>query len=169
VAAAGLLVFALAGVAFAHGPQGGYQGDGAFCSDTVSELLGLTPEEIQAQRYEGKSLVEIAQAQGVSEDALVVAIMVVKEAAIEQKVEDGILTQEQADLMLQQMEQRTYEAVNRTTLGPFDSPGGKGYGQFGEGAGPGLMRHWGNHVGPGACYRETGLGIGPGGMHRWGR
>lgn len=161
IALAGLLVVSVAGVAMAQDPAdtddmpaycglgwGRSHGHGATSSETVSELSGLTPEEIQAQRQEGKSLVEIAAAQGVSEDALVEAIMAAKTEFIQQRVEAGTLTQEQADLILEQMEQRTLQAVNRTTVGPPD---------------------WSRGNGRGACSGETGLGSGPGGMHRWGR
>ena len=156
----GLLIVGFTVPAFAHGPgntgnvaqdcwgepgEGGYHGHGAIHSDTVSELLGLTPEEIQVQRQEGKSLVEIAATQGVTEDALVDAITAAKEEAIQQRVEDGTLTQEQADLMLQQMTQRTAEMVNRTTFGPPEDRGTCGYGEPGQGISPGAMNHWGGH------------------------
>lgn len=49
----------------------GFQGEGAVCSETVSELLGLTPEELCELRQEGKSLAEIAAEQGVTVDELV--------------------------------------------------------------------------------------------------
>jgi hypothetical protein len=147
LAVTGLLVASFAGVALAADPtdadaasdcpffgerQGqsgmhGFHGEGT--SDAISGILGLTTEEIQAQRLEGKSLVEIAAAQGVSEDVLVAAIMVVKTEAIQQRVADGTLTQERATLMLQNMEQATIQSVNRTTVGPFANGGG-GCGQF---------------------------------------
>ncbi len=179
---AGILAVAIAGAALADGPTtvngeaedycgqgwGGYHGHGAICSETVSELQGLPHEEIEAQRREGKSLVEIAEAQGVSEDALVEAVLDAKREALQQRVEDGILTQEQANLMLQQMEQRTVQMVNRVTVGPPDDRGGCGYGESGDGTGPGAMRHWGQRGGQGTCYGESGLGTGPGGMNRWG-
>ncbi len=176
---AGILAATITGVAFADDPVGGdaeveaycgqgcggYHGHGAICSETVSELLGLTHEEIEAQRHEGKSLVEIAEIQGVSEDALVEAILDAKSKAVQQRVEDGILTQEQVDLMLQQMEQRTIQMVNRITVGPPDDRGVCGYGEVGAGTGPGMMRHWGQQGGRGTCYGETGLRTGPSGMN----
>jgi hypothetical protein len=179
---AGILAVAITGAAFADDPAGvngegeaycgqggsGYHGHGAICSDTVGELLGLTHEEIEEQRHEGKSLVEIAGAQGVSEDALVEAILDAKRESVQQMVEDGTLTQEQANLMLQQMEQRTIQMVNRVTVGSPDSRGGCGYGEAGAGTGPGMMRHWGQQGGQGTCYGETGLGTGSGDMNRWG-
>ncbi len=141
LAVTGLLVASFAGVALAAGPtdadadgvcpyfgevQGqwgmhGFHGEGTI--EAVSGILGLTAEEIQAQRLEGKSLVEIAAAQGVSEDALVAAIMAVKTEAIQQRVADGTLTQEQATLMLQNMEQATILSLSRTTVGPFANGG----------------------------------------------
>jgi hypothetical protein len=142
LAVTGLLVASFAGVALAAGPadadadgdcpffgerqgQGGMHGfHGEGTSDAVSELLGLTAEDIQAQRLEGKSLVEIAAAQGVTEDALVAAIMAVKTEAVQQRVADGTLIQEQATLMLENMEQATIQSVNRTTVGPFGHGGG---------------------------------------------
>ena len=146
LAVTGLLVASFAGVVLADGPAAA-DADGVFCpyfgerlgeggmhgfhgegtNEAVSGILGLTAEEIQAQRLEGKSLVEIAAAQGVSEDALVAAIMAVKTEAIQQRVADGTLTQEQATLMLQNMEQATILSVNRTTVGPFAN-GGQGAG-----------------------------------------
>lgn len=167
--ATGLLVFSFAGIAQADGPNdaddcpcglGGPYGLGATHSEAVSELLGLTHEEIETQRHEGKSLVEIAAAQGVSEDALVEAIMAVKKEAIQQRVEAGILTQEKANLMLQQMEQRTHQTVNRTSVGPPEWSGGSGNGN-GNGNGRGAYR--------GKMGNGNGQGAGMPSWPRWGR
>ena len=145
----------------------GFHGEEGVCVDAASELLGLTHEEICEQRQEGKSLVEIATAQGISEDELVEAIMATKREAVQSGVEDGTLTPEQAELILQQMEQRTRLAVNKTTTGPAEEWRGSGYGQSGEGMGSGMMNRWGVRNGQGFCGDEE-LGTGPGGMHRWG-
>ena len=129
----------------------GFHGEGAACSETVSELLGLTPEELCELRQEDKSFAEIAAEQGVSVDELVEAIMAEKTAAVQARVDDGTLTQEQADLMIQHMVERTELAVNRATPGPVE---------------------WrmGGQNGKGACYGSAGrMGTGPGGMHQWGR
>jgi predicted DNA-binding protein YlxM (UPF0122 family) len=102
------------------GEMGGYHGIGHVVHesiDAVSELLGLSPEEIREERESGKSLVEIAEEQGVSEDALIEAIMAAPKEAIEQKVEDGILTQEQADHLLERLEQIVQHEVNREEPG----------------------------------------------------
>ncbi len=107
--------------------------------DAVSELLGLSPEEIREERKLGKSLVEIAEEQGVSEDALIEAIMAAPKEAIEQKVEDGILTQEQADQMIERLEQRVIWRINRTDIVPIGYREYNGGGQYAEGAAFGMV------------------------------
>jgi len=169
----GVLAATFTGAALAAGPPevddeeqsycgagwGGWQ-EGATCSEIVGDLLGLTHEEIEAQRHEGKSMVEIAAAQGVTEDTLVEAILAAKKEAIQEKVEAGILTQEQSDRMFQQMEQRTIEAVNRTTVGPVGPH---------EDRGAGAMRYGVSQGGHGSFDDDTELGTGPGLMRGWGR
>jgi len=151
------------GVGF-HGRGAGYLG-----SDAAADLLGLTPEALHEQRLEGKSLTEIAAEQGISEDELVNAIMATKTTAVQALVADGSLTQEQADLMLQQMEENTRLAVNRTTVGAPEWAGtcgyGNSYGQSGQGIGPGMMQRWGTDSGAGA--RNGGARFGGGMMGRW--
>ncbi len=142
----GVLAATFSGAALAAGPPevddeeqsycgagwGGWQ-EGVTCSEIVGDLLGLTHEEIEALRHEGKSMVEIAAAQGVTEDTLVEAILAAK--------------QEQSDRMFQHMGQRTSEAVNRTTEGPFGPREDRGAGAMRDdtelGAGRGLMHGWG--------------------------
>jgi len=78
--------------------------------DTAAETLGLTPEELFAELHAGKSLAEIAEARGVDVqtvyDAMDVARDEAMQQAIQQAVEDGRLTQEQADQMLERLENR---------------------------------------------------------------
>jgi len=159
VGVAAIMALTLGGTVFADSPEetvdeeqsycgagwGGWQG-GATCSDIVGDLLGLTHEEIEAQRHEGKSMVEIAAAQGVTEDALVEAILAAK--------------QEQSDRMFQHMEQRTTEAINRTEAGPIGLQ---------ENRGAGAMRYGVSQGGHRSFDDDTELGTGPGLMRGWGR
>ncbi len=132
----------------------GLQGEGVACSEIVSELLGLTPEELCELRQEGKSLAEIAAEQGVTVDELVEAIMAEKTAAVQARVDNGTLTQEQAGLMIQQRAERTEQAVSRTTTGPTEL-------------------RMGGQNGMGACYGSAGMvtctGTGMGAINKWGR
>jgi len=93
--------------------------------DTAAETLGLTPEELFAELQAGKSLAEIAEEQGVEVEEVYDAVSAARAEAIpeaiEQAVEDGTLTQEQADWMLEGLEQGFF-------------PGGRGFGRgWGEG------------------------------------
>ncbi|MCG2767042.1 MAG: hypothetical protein ABIK79_16615 [Chloroflexota bacterium] len=76
----------------------------AMVHDTISELLGLTPEEIRAEREAGKSLPEIAAEQGFSEEDLNEAFVNARAEALQEAVESGSITQEQADRMMERME-----------------------------------------------------------------
>lgn len=166
---AGVLVLSFGGAALAHGSadtdetmegcwgQSGW-GHGAIWSEEVSDLLGLTPEEILAQRQEGNSLVEIAATQGINEDALVEAILAGRADAMQQGIDAGYFTDEQVDEMLEWMEQNVRQSVNRTDFGPPENGATGGYGWMEQHMGTGAMGQWG----------EAGMGYGHGGMHRSG-
>jgi len=94
--------------------------------DTAADVLGLTPVELFAELHDGKSLEEIAETQGVDMEDVQGAVQAAglegRKEAIEQAVEDGTLSQEQADWMLEGMEKGFF-------------PGGRGFrgGGFGHG------------------------------------
>jgi hypothetical protein len=103
------------GGGWGHGGFGpgdfGWAGGGQWTVfDTAAEALGMTPEELFAELHAGKSLDEIAEAKGVDvqtvHDAMNVARDEARKQAIQQAVEDGRLTQEQADQMLEKQENR---------------------------------------------------------------
>jgi len=101
----------------------------------IAEQLGLTVEELAAARDEGTHIYDLAEEQGIDMDTLMTAVSDARAAAFEQAVADGLLTQEQADLLLSQQ-------------GPhFGGPGGHG--------GPGGRGMHGGHGGP------HGGGMGP--------
>ena len=85
----------------------------------VTDLLGLTADELRTLRSEGKSLVEIAATKGVSEDTLVAAILKAHQEALTAVVTAGRITQAQADLALENMELRIRAMVESTGVGPF--------------------------------------------------
>ena len=86
--------------------------------EELQALLGMTAEEIQAERLAGNSLVEIAQAKGVSEEKLIETILNAKKANLTELVDEGKLTQAQADYMIKQMQTRVETMVERTSVGP---------------------------------------------------
>ena len=108
--------------------------------DEVATLLGMTAEQIQAERQAGDSLAQIAQSKGVNADELIETILAAKKAAIQQAVTAGDLSQAQADLMIERMSSMVKLMVERTTTGPMmrggsGMMGGQGRGMFGQGLG----------------------------------
>ena len=97
--------------------------------DAAAEALDLTATELFEQLYSGKTLEEIAEAQGVDLDTVQDAIDATRtqamKDAIAQAVEDGKITQDQADWMLEGLE-------NGYTMGiggmgnDMGGPGGRG-------------------------------------------
>ena len=97
----------------------GIKGNGVACSDTVNDLLGLTADECRVLCQEGNSLTEIAALQGVTVDELEEAMIAEKAAVIQAKVDGGTLTQEQADLLIQQIVEKTQLTIDGTTNCPI--------------------------------------------------
>ena len=123
-----------------HGWHGS-QGRGVACGEAVSDLLGMPSEERCELRQDGMSLADIAAEKGVTIDELVEAIMAERTAWVQARVDDGTLTQERADSMIEHMTERTELAVSRTTSGPVEwrmgGQGGKGTRFAGVGMGNG--------------------------------
>jgi uncharacterized membrane protein len=89
----------------------GWAGGGQWTMfDTAAEALELTPEELFAELHAGKGLDEIAEAKGVDVqtvyDAMSAARGEAMQQALQQAVEDGRITQEQADQMIERPENR---------------------------------------------------------------
>ena len=101
--------------------------------DEVATLLGMTAAEIQTARQAGKSLVVIADSKGVGEDKLISTILDAKKADLAKLVDEGKLTQVQADLMVEHMQTQVKTMVERTTVGPMQGRQGMGQMQSGMG------------------------------------
>jgi hypothetical protein len=69
----------------------------------LADALGLTSEQLNAELASGKTLAQIAEARGVSQEQLAVALEKSVKAGLDTAVADGVLTQEQADWMLSHM------------------------------------------------------------------
>jgi hypothetical protein len=89
--------------------------------DTAAEALGLTPEELFTELHAGKSLEEVAEAQGTDIEAVQEALQAARAEAmrqrIEQAVEDGNMSQEQADWLLEGLE-KGFAPMGRDLRGP---------------------------------------------------
>lgn len=106
----------------------------------ISKTLGISEADLEAARKEGKSLKDIA---GDKRDELVAAMVAFETAKIDKAVADGKLTQEQADKMKANMQERTENRVDGKGPdgnGPRQRGGGPGGpGGSGEGAEPGAF------------------------------
>ena len=109
---------------------------GAPSSAAVATYLGLTQAELKAQLESGKSLAEIAKAQGKSVDGLKKALATEMQKKLDAAVKAGKLTQAQADEMQARMTEHLTDLVNGTGRGPGGHHGGmKGHGMFGPPSG----------------------------------
>jgi hypothetical protein len=110
---------------------------GARLVDIVADLTGLSVEEVQAQRAEGNSAAEIAEANGVSTETVVDEALAARKTILDAKVADGTITQEQADAAYAQMSQRVTERVSTEESGRPSWAGGGSASGRGMGGGQG--------------------------------
>ena len=101
------------------GPEGGFDGPGH---------LGLTEDELHEQLRAGKSLAEVAEAQGKSVDGLTEAILAGAKSGLAEAVANERLTQEQADAIYERLQSSIDDLVNGTLLGPGGGEFGPGFG-----------------------------------------
>lgn len=97
----------------------------------IAEELGMTVEDFQAARTEGKTIAEIAKEKGISVKELVKAVIDSRKNELTQLVKEGKLTQEQMDNMLKNMETRMEQSFEQNGTGPMLG-NGKGMGQRGN-------------------------------------
>lgn len=154
VAVTVLAVLGIAGLAFAQGNippayhygmmggRGGYgmmgscygmMGSGygamhAYMLPAFAEALGISPEELQSRLDGGETMWDVARAQGLSDEEVYQVMEAAHSQAIEQAVEAGVLTQEQAGWMDGHMEQMHGEGFapgschGSNAAGPSDRP-----------------------------------------------
>lgn len=146
ILASAVLLASLVGVAMAAAnttsSQPGYGlrlRAGSTTIDAVSKLLGIKPEDVRAQRQAGKSLLDIAKEKGVDAQKLKDTMLDSRKTLLQERVKDGTLTQEQADDILKQMQERITSCLEN---GGGHGPGFKG---------GGMMRHGAR----GGCWANT--------------
>jgi hypothetical protein len=89
--------------------------------DAAATALGMTPADLMTELQSGQTLADVAQAQGVNQDAVKQAIVDAKKAEIDAAVQAGRLTADQAAQMKQQIDQA---AANLDLTQPFGGRGG---------------------------------------------
>ncbi|MGE7272809.1 hypothetical protein ACQKK5_15285 [Brevibacillus panacihumi] len=114
------------------GKMGMGRGFGVFGqSEALLKLLGLEAEELKEAQKAGKSLAEIAEAQGVDKQPVIDLLVKEQAEKMAEAVTAGKLTQEQADKMSENARERVEEQV--TNPHPGKARGmGKGFFGFGQ-------------------------------------
>jgi len=129
----------------------GWHGMGLMAA--LAELTGLEPADLYAELQEGKTLLEVAQAHGVnSAEQLVEAVLASRAEALQQRVKAGYLTQEQANWMLEHMEEEMLEHLEAGVSPGFNC--WRFSNQPSPNAGPG---RWGGWHGGGQWMRGSTL------------
>lgn len=110
---------------------------GADVISTAAEAIGIEPSDLTQALRDGRSIAEVAEANGVQPSVVVDAIIAAGRERLDQAVQDGLLTQEQADERAADLEEHATDLVDGDLRLPF-----RGRPLFGH---PGL---WGFADGP---------------------
>ncbi len=94
------------------GREGGPGGHPGMGSAAAATFLGLTEAELRTQLMAGKSLADIAKAQGKTVAGLKAALAADTKKKLDAAVKAGRLTQAQEDEALKRMNERLDDAVN---------------------------------------------------------
>jgi hypothetical protein len=122
----------------------GFGGGSIATFDEIAKALNLTPTQLFEELHSGKTLSEIAEAQGVDlqkvQDTIKASQVQAMKDAIAQAVEDGKMTQEQADWLLEGLD-KGYMPMGRGHFGfgrkggHLDRGGMRGFGHWGPAPG----------------------------------
>jgi uncharacterized protein (DUF433 family) len=91
---------------------------GAGPIDVAAETIGIEPSELLTELRDGATIAEVAQEHGVEPQAVIDAIVAEQRDRLDQAVEDGLLTQDEADAGAADLEERATDLVN----GDLDLP-----------------------------------------------
>jgi hypothetical protein len=122
------------------GGRGGMMGGGQmheYVEQALADKLGMTKADVETALDGGKSMYQLAIDKGVKEADVTALLTEVHKTAFAKAVADGVMTQAQADLMLQNM------TANGFTGTPMQNGAGMMRGNRGGGRGQGgMMGGW---------------------------
>jgi Spy/CpxP family protein refolding chaperone len=106
--------FALAGrntppTPYGPGMMGGFQSEDGYgpmhetMEQAMAEALGISEEELEERHAAGETAWDIAQEKGLTEEEFIQLMSEARSQAFAKLVEDGVLTQEQAEWMQERM------------------------------------------------------------------
>lgn len=131
---------------FGHRGHGGHLGHNV---DAIAEALGMDAETLATELRDGSSLADIAEAQGVDIQAVIDILVADLDEHLAGAVEDGRITQEEADDRRADAVERITESVNDEM--PFRGPRGPGLG--------GPHGHDGDRPDAGAAADSAGVSV----------
>jgi hypothetical protein len=94
------------------GGRGGYGQMHEYVEQALADKLGITKAELETQFASGKSMVQIALDHGITQANMTSVLTEVHKTAFAKAVAAGVLTQAQADSMLQAMTANGFSAAN---------------------------------------------------------
>jgi hypothetical protein len=115
------------------GPQAG--GCGGASLAAAASYIGLSTDKLTTELRSGKSMAQVARANGKSVDGLKTAILNAAEKRLDQAVTDGNLTRAQANQILADKRSSIGQLVNQKGL---SGPSGGASGQHWQGPPPGV-------------------------------
>jgi hypothetical protein len=111
----------------------------SYMVNAMADAFGLTAEDVQSQIDAGKTMRDLAQEQGLTDEQFRDKMIAARTVALNQAVSDNVITREQADWMLDRMD-NTW--------------------QFGAGYGPCFGGDGGSYGGPGGRWRNPSINPG---------
>jgi polyhydroxyalkanoate synthesis regulator phasin len=99
---------------FLFGPGGDFS--------TLADSLGIDEDELRSELSDGKTIADIAEEQGVDVQDVIDDIVAAQRERLDEAVADGDLTQDEADEILANAEERVTAFVNGERPDPEDLP-----------------------------------------------
>lgn len=134
------------------GMMGGWMMDGKTMLNVVADTLGLTIDELLAKLNQGISIAELAEERGIDVETLIRSVSEAHAQALQEAVDEGWMTQDQADWMQGNMAAMIATHVNQAWTGGFGPGAGRGYGPGG------CHGYTGDADGTGATFAPRGRG-----------
>jgi len=115
---------------FLNSPDNDYPPMHEYMEEAWAKTLGLSHDELEQRLDAGETLWSIAQAQGITQENFGKLMLQARTEALNKMVADGVLTQEQADWMINRMNQNwEYRQNMRPGFGGCPMGGGRWYTQ----------------------------------------
>ena len=91
--------------------------------ESFADALGLTASQLETRLESGETMWQVAEAEGISREEFSVIMQDARSAALDQAVEDGTITQDQAEFMHSRGQARGYASGNGGCMGSEYSAG----------------------------------------------